>query len=389
MARQRKAAQTDNLEDSLVREKTSPCKHFFSTGCTLLDLAISGKCPGGVGSGRVTQLIGDNSTCKSVIMQEILGSAQRQGGYSVEEEAEFTPSFDRAELFGLDVGAWKDDILETDVELKEAIKFTPNYAYRNPTSIEDVFDQEIGQLVNMSDGKYAVYKRKTDNKGKVTTKITYENADKIEGPICIGVDTFTALPSRAELDRNLNENSYNMERAKAMSAGFRKYIGPMGRKDITIIAVDHIRSNISTGFGKEWTVSGGKAMQQYASTRIFLKHVATIQNTHKVDIGIKVEYKIVKNKIAPPFRKGFFYLLFDYGIDDIRSNMEWLDMQDVDSCLVKKAKTWFWKDKKLGGSLEKAIRYIETNNLDEAIQQEVARVWNVVYAPTDRTRKHR
>ena len=389
MTRTRKPAEP-TLAEYLVREALPPCKYFLSTGSTLLDLAISDRLPGGVGSGRTVQLIGDNSSGKTVIMKEILGSAQRQGGYAAEEEAEYTPDHQRAALFGLDVGKWKEEVLPTDIDLQKAIKLAPNYVYRNPTCIEDLFDNEIGQLVNLSNGKWATFKTKKNPKTGVTkTTTSFEDADTLQGPIAIGVDTFTALPSRAELERPLDQNSYNMERAKAMSAGFRKYVGPMGKQDITVVAVDHIRSSVTSGFGPDWTVSGGKAMQQYASTRIFFKTVGMLKNSHKLDIGAKIHFKVVKNKLAPPGREGDFYILFDYGVDDIRSNMEWLDAQDIETCLTKEKNTWFWKGEKLDGSFERSIRAIEDKDIDNDLQDEVARVWRILYEPTDRKRKHR
>ena len=89
MPERRKAIEQTTAE-SLVREKIpDQCRYYLSTGSTLLDLAVSDRLPGGVGSGRFTHIIGDNSTAKSAILKEIMGSAQRQGGYAVEEDAEY------------------------------------------------------------------------------------------------------------------------------------------------------------------------------------------------------------------------------------------------------------------------------------------------------------
>jgi len=378
-----------SISKDLKRESLPPSRYFLSTGSTLLDLAISDRYPGGVGSGRTTQLIGDNSTAKTVLMKEILGSAQRQGGFAVEEEAEYTPDFERAELFGLDVGDWRDGVFDSDLPLIDALDHADAYVYRNPSSLENVFDDEIAQIVNLSRGQWADVTLKKNNKGDTVRKVKMEEVDAIPKPIAIGIDTLTALPSIAELNRTLNEKSYNMERAKVMSAGFRKYIKPIGSEDITIVAVDHIRSNVGISFGKDWTVSGGKAMQQYASTRVFLKHTETLKNKHGVDYGVKIHFKVVKNKLAPPFREGDFYVIFDYGIDDIRSNIEWLRNQKVDSKLKVKGAWFNWGEERLGQGIEKAITNAEEmgETMVRAIEKEVVRVWRIIHEPTKRRRK--
>ena len=364
MTRTRKPAEP-TLAESLVREALPPCKYFLSTGCDLLDLAVSDRLPGGVGSGRVTQIIGDNSTAKSVLLQEILGSAQRQGGYACEEEAEFTPNFQRAELFGLDVGRWKDELFDTNNTIDEAMrKCGGQYVYRNPKSIEDFFDNEMGGVFN----------------NNVTDNLS---------PLVFGVDTFTALPSNAELEREIAEKSYNMERAKSMSAGFRKWIRRMGMANVTIIAVDHIRSSMNAGFGKKWTTSGGLAMQQYSSTRIFLKHVETLKNSHDVKIGVKIHFKIVKNKLAPPFREGHFFVMFDFGLDNVRSNLEWLLSQKIENKLTKEKNTMYWNSSKVGAGIDKLIRYIENENLENELSSEVERVWRIMHQTDERKKRVR
>lgn len=358
------------IADDLIRQDLAPCKYFLSTGSTLLDLAISDRYPGGVGSGRTTQIIGDNATAKTVVLKEILGAAQRLGGFAAELDVEYTPDHERSKLFGLDVGKWIEEETQhtgPDMELKDAITIQPNYVYRHPQTVEDVFDKEVGGLLKLQD------------------------SGKIKGPVVFGVDTFTALPSKAELERELDEASYNMERAKKMSGGFRKWLKKIAEADAAIVAVDHIRDNVGTTFGRKWTTSGGKAMQQYASTRIFL---AMEKKLKKNDIvcGVKIKFSVVKNKLAPPFRDGWFYVMFDYGIDDIRGNLEWLKERGEASgdCLLQQRGAWWnWGDKKMGQGLGKAVRWIEENEMEKVVEKEVARIWAIVYAPSSRKKKER
>jgi recombination protein RecA len=353
----------------------------------LLDLAVSDRRPGGVGSGRVVQIIGDNSTAKSVVLKEILGSAQRQGGYAAELDAEYTPDFARAALFGLDVGAWADDAVQIDgvaLPMEKAAQVDARYCYRNPQSIEDTFDSEIGPLALMTEG------RLPDGTDKKSGEIKFKEAGfSLPRPLVVGVDTFTALPSLAEESRGLDEGSYNMERAKSMSGGFRKWLKHLGRTDTTVVAVDHIRKKLGVVFGPDWTTSGGLAMQQYASTRIFLAHAGAIKNKNDIEIGIWVRAKCVKNKLAPPFREVRFAVLFDYGVDDIRSNLEWLKEQKVDSKLKLNGAWYAWGEERLGNGLEAAIAGVEQMGIEQDIEDEVVRVWRDVYASPERKPRER
>jgi len=382
MKRRRSAKQARGTAESLHRQDLPPCRYFLSTGSTLLDLAISDRYPGGVGSGRTTQIIGDHSTAKTVIVKEILGAAQRLGGYAVEEDAEYTPDFLRAELFGLHVGKWADEAVQAEARnmpIYEAVRIEKDYCYRNPESIEAVFDEEIGPLCQLVEGRLG--------EGAKAKQV-----EPLPKPLAIGVDTFTALPSRTEKGEALDERSYRAERAKRMSAGFRKWLAPMARNDVALIAVDHIRDNIGVMFGPKWTTSGGKALQQYASTRIFLAQAGDLKNRAGRTVGVKIKAKVVKNKIAPPGRETFFYVLFDYGIDDIRGNLEWLAEQaqaGIETALGKSGAWWSWRGEKLGQGIEGAIEAVERAGLEKELEAEVARVWQVVYEGPGRARKRR
>ena len=378
--------QPKTTADALRREGPKQCKYYLSTGSTLLDLAVSGRCPGGVGSGRVVQIVGDNATGKTVVAKEILGAAQRLGGTAVEEDAEYTPDFGRAHLFGLRVGAWEDESTaaeHSDDPVEKAVQVEPTYCYRNPQSIEQVFDGEIGPLCLLTEG---VLPEKSKKGEEVKTR---EAGFSLASPLAISVDTFTALPSEKEEARDLVDNSFNMERAKSMSAGFRKWLKHVCRTDTTIVAVDHIRNKVGMMFGPTWTTSGGLAMQQYASTRILLATAGVVKNKADVEIGVKIRAKVVKNKIAPPHRGVEFYVLYDYGIDDVRSNLEWLKEQKVEGKLKVQGGWYSWGDDRLGNGLEAAIAAVEERIMEGQLRDEVARVWREVYASPERKEKER
>jgi len=362
---------SESTSENLQREGLPPCRHYLSTGSTLLDLAISDRHPGGIGSGRITHIYGDSSTAKSVLCQEILGSAQRLGGHAIYEDAEGTLDLTRAEeYFGLHVGRWGVEHIVTDSDdpLEKVVGIDEQFTYRIPSSIEQLFEGEIGTVL----------------------KLVGEG--RLKSPVAMGVDTFWALPSMAEQKASMGDGTYGTSRAKQFSAAFRKYLYGIAQNDLTVVAIDQTRDNIGLAFGPKHTVSGGKAMRFYASTRILLKLAGTIKNKHDVTIGIKVNFTIEKNKIAPPFRKGFFNLLFDYGIDDLTSNLEWLrdnsGLTTPMTRLQQKGSWWVWDDIKEQGA-DRLVRAIEDENRESEVKDEVVRVWRLLHQPTARKRRDR
>lgn len=375
MTRERRKPEGGSASGSLRREGLPPCRYYYSTGSTLLDLAISGRHPGGVGSGRITQIYGDNSTAKTLMLQEILGSAQRAGALVVFEDAEHTLDFDRAErLFGLRTGAWGNpetqaewlgksikDVLEAHAVADQTDGGVPPFVYRTPSYIEQLYDEEIGELLK-----------------------------RIATPVAVGVDSFSALPSQVELEANLADNTYGTSRAKMFSAAFRKYVHPMAERDLTVVGIDQTREKIGVAFGDKDAVSGGKAINFYASTRIKLAYTGKIKNRHDQAIGIRVKASIKKNKIWRPFCEAPIRILFDYGVDDIRANLEWLKEQKADGIRLTGAGAWLkWDGESLGQGTEDAIAAVEERGLEGELAAEVARVWHMLHESPERKEKER
>ncbi|KKN89669.1 hypothetical protein LCGC14_0235150 [marine sediment metagenome] len=353
----------------LKREGLPPCKYYLSTGSTLLDLAISDRYPGGVGSGRVVHIYGDNSTAKSVLAQEILGSAQRMGGHAIFEDAEITLDFDRAqEIFGLHTGPWNQESLaaidEDEYALENMVKIDDKFTYRVPESIEGLFDEEIGPACQLiQDGR-------------------------LNQPVAMGIDTFSALPSLAEARADLIDATYGTSRAKMFSTAFRKHLVAIAKSNLTIVALDQTREKLGVSFGKKHAVSGGKAIQFYASTRVLLKHRETLKNKHGQPTGIRINFEVEKNKISPPFRTGFFLLEFDFGIDDLASNLQWLSEQKIDSKLTTASSWWSWDGKKVQGR-DALVKIVEDNDMEVDVEKEVARVWRVLHSTPVRKKRTR
>jgi hypothetical protein len=137
------------------------------------------------------------------------------------------------------------------------------------------------------------------------------------------LDTLTALPSVEELKGQIDEQGYRTSRARAISDGLRKYLALMNQRDVTLIVLDQTRDNIG-GFGADEVTNGGRGMEFYSSVRVHLRKGPKIKNSKDKVIGVWAKFQVIKNKTAPPFREGHYRIIFDYGMDDITSNISWL-----------------------------------------------------------------
>ncbi len=314
-------------------------KEWFSTGCTVLDLAIADRLPGGIPVGRIVQIYGGNSTCKTVLGTTILGYAQRNKciGFFLDVEHTFDEEF--ATLYGL-----KPNEKDT-------------FRLSHPVTLSDLFDKEIKNILELED------KRKR----------------------AVVIDSLTALTTEVELKDPLEGGGYNSSRAKQNSKGIRRCLAEVAGSTTTLIFIDQTRDNI-TGFGAKEVTSGGRALEFYASTRIYLKSDGRIKNTSGKAIGIWVKFEIAKNKVAVPFRTGRFRILFDYGLDDIWTNLFFLSefLNGTEDAKKKTTKIIFSGQEK---RISTMVAYIEDNNLEQDLQKKVEKVWRKLYQTEDRKKR--
>ena len=318
-------------------------RSWCSTGCTILDAAISNSFPGGVPIGRVVQAFGGGSTAKSVLAAAICGYAQRAGmkTYYADVEHTLDPAF--AALYGLDCS-----------------KLTVGH----PESIEDFWDNYLSDII---------YDKTPKGKIKGLNKT----------PKIVVVDSVTALPTEVELGEDMRDGTYGMSRAKQLRKGFRKYIFAIAESNTTLFCIDQTSDNIGATFGNKEVTSGGRALEFYSSVRIHLKHESRIINSKEVAIGIWVGFRVVKNKVAPPFKGGRFKIIFDYGLDNISSNLYFLSLVQNGKDASKKKTTTirlFEMDKKLSTW----VKYIEEENKEQELQEEVWKAWQELHKPEDR-----
>jgi len=311
-------------------------KGWLSTGCTILDLAIANRLPGGFPSGRVSHVFGAEATAKTILALEPLGSAQRQGGVASYQDSEGTFDAGRAKLLhGIDLSPER-------------------WHYYNPETIEDLWDNQL--------------------------PLAIEKTSSV--PIgAMAVDSLTAIPAAVEVETKkgraatLSDTGYGTHRAKQLSSAFRHYRHPLNSVNMGLIFIDQARDDIG-GFGSSEKTSSGRAILFYSSVRVHLYHAGWITNaTSKITYGVKIKFTVEKNKVAPPYRKGEFYLYFDYGIDDVETNLRWL--KDI-----------VGGDYQIGdfssSRIDLAVKHVEENQLEGMLRDTVHAVWKELYKPVER-----
>jgi len=335
-------------------------KHWCSTGCTVLDLAIANQLPGGIPVGRVIQVYGGFSTCKTVLATTILGYALRQGMLAdfVDIERTFDANF--AKMYGLD--ATNKDFRLIDTEA--------------PDTVETFFDKYLPSL----------YKKKKIKKDKESDEEDNEDKakEKTTGSRIVAVDSWTALPSEAEKKDDLMEKTMGLTKPRIVSTAFRKCLRSIADNNISLFVIDQTRDNLN--MGRAEVVSGGRALEFYSSVRIYLRSDGRIENTSKKVVGFWCKFEVTKNKVASPMRSGRFRVLFDYGLDNIASSLYFIsEFQNGEKeAKTKGAEIELWGEKKI---MSNWIKKIESENLEDKLKEEVERMWKEAYHTEERKKR--
>ena len=281
----------------------------ISTGALSIDLALG---IGGVPKGRVIEIYGPESSGKTTLSLHIAAEAQKAGGVAAFIDAEHALDPIYASALGVDV----DELL---------------------VSQPDTGEQAL-EIANML--------------------IDSEGVDVVV------IDSVAALVPQAEIDGEMGQSHVGLQ-ARLMSQALRKLTSSINKTQTTVIFINQIREKIGVMWGSPETTSGGRALKFYASVRIDIRRIETLKIGAEM-IGNRVRAKIVKNKVAPPFKEAQFDIMFGQGISREGSLLD----VGVDHGIVRKAGAWFTYDEiQLGQGKENSKRFLR-ENADIALQLE-------------------
>lgn len=281
----------------------------ISTGALSIDLALG---IGGVPKGRVIEIYGPESSGKTTLSLHIAAEAQKAGGVAAFIDAEHALDPIYASALGVDI----DELL---------------------VSQPDTGEQAL-EIANML--------------------IDSEGVDVVV------IDSVAALVPQAEIDGEMGQSHVGLQ-ARLMSQALRKLTSSINKTQTTVIFINQIREKIGVMWGSPETTSGGRALKFYASVRIDIRRIETLKVGAEM-IGNRVRAKIVKNKVAPPFKEAQFDIMFGQGISREGSLVD----VGVDHGIVRKAGAWFtYDDVQLGQGKENSKRFLR-ENADIALQLE-------------------
>ena len=267
---------------------------------------------GGVPKGRVIEIYGPESSGKTTLSLHIAAEAQKAGGVAAFIDAEHALDPIYASALGVDV----DELL---------------------VSQPDTGEQAL-EIANML--------------------IDSEGVDVVV------IDSVAALVPQAEIDGEMGQSHVGLQ-ARLMSQALRKLTSSINKTQTTVIFINQIREKIGVMWGSPETTSGGRALKFYASVRIDIRRIETLKIGAEM-IGNRVRAKIVKNKVAPPFKEAQFDIMFGQGISREGSLLD----VGVDHGIVRKAGAWFTYDEvQLGQGKENSKRFLR-ENADIALQLE-------------------
>jgi len=316
---------------------------MISTGSTLLDLAISGSRVrgGGLPAGILVEIFGPAGCGKTVLLCEIAGNVQRANGEILfcDPEARLNAQF--ASMFGLTVD---------------------ENNYSRPNTVPEVF-------APIRDWQPA-------------------DTTIING---IFADSLAALSTDMELDPKTGDKM-GMRRAKEFSEQTRKTCRILPEKNFLMVCSNQVRVNPDAGaYGQKYVTPGGEAIGFYASVRLrayspkkIYREVTVNKKEYKRAIGVETEFEVYKNSVGAPYRTAPVTIVFDYGIDDVRANLQYVKQ-------LTKNTVYAVGEYKAGRSLEEAIQFVEQNNLEVELREQVIDLWEDLESKfqTDRQPKRR
>lgn len=280
-----------------------------STGCLDLDIALG---IGGVPKGRIVEIYGPESSGKTTLTLHVIAEAQKKGGAVAFIDAEHA--------------------------------LDPQYARKLGVKIDEL-------IVSQPDtGEQAL---------EITEALVRSNAIDV-----IVVDSVAALVPRAEIEGEMGDSHIGLQ-ARLMSQALRKLAGVINKSNCVAIFINQLREKVGVMFGSPETTPGGRALKFYASVRMDIRKTDTIKQGDEV-LGNRTRVKVIKNKVAPPFKQAEFDIMYNEGISRVGNIID----VGVREEIVQKSGAWFsYKDTRLGQGRENAKQFL-TQNPEIAIEIE-------------------
>jgi recombination protein RecA len=303
-------------EDAWVKVPAIP------TGALSLDIALG---IGGLPRGRVVEIFGPESSGKTTVALHVIAEAQKAGGIAAFIDAEHA--------------------------------LDPNYAAALGVDVEAL-------LVSQPDtGEQAL---------EITDMLVRSNAIDL-----VVIDSVAALTPRAEIEGEMGDTHVGLQ-ARLMSQALRKLAGTLNRSSTCAIFINQLREKIGVMFGSPETTPGGRALKFYASVRLDVRRIESLKDGNDV-VGNRVRVKVVKNKVASPFRQAEFDILYGEGISQEGSILD----IGVDEGIVKKAGAWYtYEGEQLGQGRENARRFLKEHaDVSAEIHKKV--IEQIGLVPTD------
>jgi recombination protein RecA len=311
-------------KNSVMRLGDQPTENIqaVSTGSLGLDIALG---IGGLPKGRIVEIYGPESSGKTTLTLQVIAECQRNGGTAAFVDAEHALDPSYAKKLGVDV----DNLLVSQ-----------------PDNGEQAL--EIADMLVRS--------------GAVDV---------------IVIDSVAALTPRAEIEGEMGDSHMGVQ-ARLMSQALRKITGNAKRSNCLVVFINQIRMKIGVMFGSPETTTGGNALKFYASVRLDIRRIGQVKDGDEV-IGSETRVKVVKNKVAPPFREAEFQIMYGEGTNRLGELVDLGVKQDI----IQKAGAWYaYKGNKIGQGKANVIKHFEENPaIAEEIEAEVRRQLLAVPAP--------